>query len=402
MFGEKDCPIPEPFSARVGSILFLTLLFYLGFISQFIFAPLMPTIENELGMSHSQAGSLFLFVSLGFFVTQLCSGFISSFFKHRGALIISAVAVGIVLCLFSFTNSIWTLRIVMFVLGIAIAPHMPSAIASITAMVSRQDWGKALAVHQSAPALALVSAPLLSILFLEWLGISWRIVLAFLGAAALISAFAYIVFGRGGEFPGEAPRPVVVKAILAHRSYWIMIVLFALSMGASSGIYTMLPLFLVNERGFDTGWANTVLGISRIVGPFLTFLGGWLVDRIGEKKVISTTLIVAGASTLLLGVVTGAWLILVIFLQAALISFYFPAGFSALSRITDPNIRSVATSLATPPAFLLGNGVLPAFIGYMGQSYSFGLGITITGCLIMLGSILVIFLKLLDNTGEGC
>ena len=49
-FGEKDCPIPEPFNARVGSIVFLTLLFYLGFISQFIFAPLMPTIENELGM----------------------------------------------------------------------------------------------------------------------------------------------------------------------------------------------------------------------------------------------------------------------------------------------------------------------------------------------------------------
>jgi NNP family nitrate/nitrite transporter-like MFS transporter len=181
-----------------------------------------------------------------------------------------------------------------------------------------------------------------------------------------------------------------------------MIFLFALSMGASSGIYTMLPLFLVTERGFDTGWANTILGISRIAGLFMTFIGGWLVDRVGEKRVISTTLIVAGASTLLLGVLTGAWLVVIIFLQAALIALYFPAGFSALSRITDPNIRSVTTSLATPPAFLLGNGVLPTFIGYMGQNYSFGLGIGTAGCIIIAGSILVIFLKLQENTGDGC
>jgi hypothetical protein len=30
---DKDCPVPEPFSGAFGSILFLTLLFFLTFIA---------------------------------------------------------------------------------------------------------------------------------------------------------------------------------------------------------------------------------------------------------------------------------------------------------------------------------------------------------------------------------
>jgi hypothetical protein len=55
---DKDCPIPEPFRWAIGSILFLTLLFFITFSGRFIFAPLMPAMSGELGLSHSQAGSI--------------------------------------------------------------------------------------------------------------------------------------------------------------------------------------------------------------------------------------------------------------------------------------------------------------------------------------------------------
>ncbi|MFC1868013.1 MFS transporter, partial [Thermodesulfobacteriota bacterium] len=141
---EKECPAPVPIRERFGSILFFSILFLLGFVCQFIFAPLMPTIEQELGISHSQAGSLFLIMSLGFAMAQLGSGFISSRLNHRGTLISSALAVGIVMLAYSFTTTLWSVRIAMFFLGVAVGPHIPSAIASITAMVKHEDWGKAL------------------------------------------------------------------------------------------------------------------------------------------------------------------------------------------------------------------------------------------------------------------
>ena len=58
---DKACPTPEPFRAMVGNILFLTLLFFVAFISRYIFSPLMPVIRDELALTHGQAGSVFLF-----------------------------------------------------------------------------------------------------------------------------------------------------------------------------------------------------------------------------------------------------------------------------------------------------------------------------------------------------
>ncbi|MBW1804274.1 MAG: hypothetical protein JRJ85_26520, partial [Deltaproteobacteria bacterium] len=56
----------------------------------------------------------------------------------------------------------------------------------------------------------------------------------------------------------------------------------------------------------------------------------------------------------------------------------------------------------TPTAFLLGGGLLPTVMGYMGQTYSFGLGIVLVGCLTILASGLVVFLKLIEKMEEGC
>jgi len=65
---EKSCPIPEPFSARAGEVFFIAALFLLNFMARFIFAPLMLFVEDELHITHAQAGSLFLFISSGFAV----------------------------------------------------------------------------------------------------------------------------------------------------------------------------------------------------------------------------------------------------------------------------------------------------------------------------------------------
>jgi len=397
---DNACPVPEPFGKRLVPILFLTVLFFLGFIGRVIFAPLMPSLEKELGLSHGQAGSLFLMMSLGFFAAQIGSGFISSRLNHKGTLSISAVGVGLALLAFSFSHSLNAIHVLMVSLGVATGLHVPSAIATITAMVTRQDWGKGLSIHQTAPSLSLVLAPLLVEALLGTF--SWRIIVASFGAVALVVAMIFVFTARCGDFRGEAPKPPVIKETVRQRSVWIMIFLFALGMGGSIGIYAMLPLYLVAERGFDLGWANALLGISRISGLFMTFFAGWVTDRVGEKRAISAVLVASGISTILLGVVPGSWLVIIIFVQPALIACYFPPGFSALARIVPPHMRSVTTSLTTPSAFLLGGGIVPAFIGYMGERASFSMGIILIGCITLLAPLVVRFLHLREGAEEGC
>ncbi|MGD9159273.1 MAG: MFS transporter, partial [Desulfobacteraceae bacterium] len=102
------------------------------------------------------------------------------------------------------------------------------------------------------------------------------------------------------------------------------------------------------------------------------------------------------------GVFTGPWLKVMVFLQPALIACYFPPGFAALSRIVQPDYRSLATSWVTPTALVLGGGLLPTALGYMGETYSIGAGITMAGILIILGFPLAFFLKLIDKMEDGC
>ncbi|MGD9364422.1 MAG: MFS transporter [Desulfobacteraceae bacterium] len=390
--GVDECPMPEPFRDKIGITVFIAWLFFLGFVTRVMFAPLMPAIERDLGINHSQAGSLFLLMSIGYLLAPFCSGLISSRINHRGALKLSAWAVGVALLPFTFVNALWPIRFLLVMIGLSAGVHLPSAIATITAEVQKKDWGKALSVHQCAPPLSFVSAPIVAAVLLNWF--SWRYVLVLWALLALASALAFSYRGKGGDFPGQLPSPQNVKQIIAKPSFWIMVLLFAMAMGGNAGIYSMLPLFFVNERGFDLTWANTLIGLSQTSGVIMVFVAGWITDRIGQIPSMVITLLATAVLTVLLGLLENTALVIVLFLQPAVLSSFFPAAFAALSRIAPPSLRSVTNALGPPLAFLIGGGVLPAVIGYMGETYTFSSGIVAAGGFMAVGPLLLLFLKL--------
>ncbi|NLA74120.1 MAG: MFS transporter [Deltaproteobacteria bacterium] len=164
----------------------------------------------------------------------------------------------------------------------------------------------------------------------------------------------------------------------------------------------MMPLYLVTERGLHVETANTLVGLSQISALFMTFFSGWITDKIGEKKAIALSLLCSGTATVSLGILSGALLKAIVFLQPALIACFFPPGFAALSRIVQPDYRSLATSWVTPAALILGGGLLPTALGYMGETYSIGTGITLAGILIIIGFPLAFSLKLIEKMEDGC
>jgi NNP family nitrate/nitrite transporter-like MFS transporter len=215
-------------------------------------------------------------------------------------------------------------------------------------------------------------------------------------------AFFLMRFGRFGDFPGDAPNMSYIKSIISLRSFWVMILLFAVGIGGQIGVYTMMPLYLVSEKGLNTETTNTLIGLSQISALFMTFFSGWITDRMGEKKAIALFLMISGMMTVLLGLTSGTLLKVTLFLQPAIIVCYFPPGFAALSRIAQPPIRSLVSAWAAPLAFFLGGGLFPATLAYMGETFSFSLGLIWAGAIISMGAILVVFLRLQDTVDEGC
>jgi NNP family nitrate/nitrite transporter-like MFS transporter len=276
--------------------------------------------------------------------------------------------------------------------GFAAGFYLPSAIATITSLVKRQHWGKAIAVHELAPNLAFFISPFIAELFLKRSG--WRAALATLGALALIAGVSFGRFGRGGAFPGESPASRAFSALARTPALWLMVVLFGLGVSSTIGVYAMLPLYLVAERQLEPSWANTIVALSRSHGPILGLLGGWASDKLGAKQTIVISLIFTGTVTLLLGVASNTWLSPVVFFQPLLAVWFFPAAFAAIAMITTPGARNLAVSFSVPVGFAIGAGLIPTFIGAMGDAGSFASGFTLTGFLIVIGGAVALLLKL--------
>jgi MFS transporter, NNP family, nitrate/nitrite transporter len=115
------------------------------------------------------------------------------------------------------------------------------------------------------------------------------------------------------------------------------------------------------------------------------------------------SLITAGIATIFLGTLTDLGLIIVIFIQPVLVNAFFPGCFAALSSAAPPSLRSVATAMGPPIAFVIGGGIIPAMIGYLGEAYSFSTGIIIAGIFMLAVVFLILFLNFKNYADDpGC
>ena len=299
----KACPTPRPFSAVAGTVIFLTLLFFISFISRFIFSPLIPAIGEDIPISSGQAGTLFFMGAIGALIGSWSAGLFSARITHRGVMFIAAFGAAAGLIAAYFAGTIWYLGAVLIVLGFFAGLQTPSSVATITAMVKPDDWGKALSVQQLGPPLSLVASGLLAAALLAFF--SWQTSLLWIAGLCVVVGLLFMAFRGVGYFPGDAPSPSMVGPVVRLRSFWVMIFLFALAMGAQVGVFSMLPLYLTEEQGMSTGAANTFLGLANIPPLAMVFVSGWLTDRIGAKWAIALFLFVAGVGVIFTGLLSG-------------------------------------------------------------------------------------------------
>jgi len=383
---ENDSLPAPPFRSQLRPILFLAPIFYVNMLSRVIFAPLMPTIEQELHISHGVAGSLFLLIWLGYFPSMIGSAFLSSRLNHHKAISISSTALGFVLLGMSFCNSLWSICAGVFLVGLSSGLYLPSGITALTSAINPKHWGKAIGIHELGPTLGFLTAPLISEAFLNLA--SWRGVLILLGAAALLLGAAFFRFGKAGKFSGEAPKLDSVRQLLRVRGFWLMAFFFGLGITGTLGVYTMLPLYLIVEKEFEQNWANWLISISRAACPAVVFLAGWVADVLGTKKTMFIVFLLAGLATAFLGITQGPWLVAFVLLQPLLTSSFFPAGFAAISKVIPVNLRNLGVAFTVSLAFIIGGGLVPTMIGLAGDLASFAVGITATGILILSGAVL--------------
>jgi MFS transporter, NNP family, nitrate/nitrite transporter len=366
---------------------FLTCIFLVNLLSRVVLAPLMPVVEKDLDLRHTAAGVFFMMVALGYAAGLLGSGFLSARITHRRTIALAAVTCGCAFFLIAASHALWVIRLGLFFIGVATGIYLPSAITTITSSFEPAHWGKALSVHELAPTLAFITAPLIAEALL--LVYRWQDVVILIGSASVLLGLAFFRFAPTGHIRGEAPTFGYIRLLVGKPAIWIMGGLFSLAITATIGIYSMIPLYLVAERGIDRSLANTFLGLSRISVLPMALFAGWISDRIGPKPTLAAVILINGLTAILLGLVPGKWVILMVFLQPLFTVCFFPAGFTALSRIVPPQARNLSVSLAMFIAYLIGGGLFPIAIGMFGDAGMFGLAFILTGIITILALLLI-------------
>jgi NNP family nitrate/nitrite transporter-like MFS transporter len=380
------------FRAAAPQLALLALAFFFAFTCRVAFSPLLPSIEADLGLSHARSTSFFLFISLGYAPATLLSGLVSSRIGHRRTILLSLLAAGAVLLGLSRAPSLWIIHAGLVLVGAASGLYLPSGIPTLSSLASGGREGRALAIHELAPNLAYVLIPLAAAALFARL--SWRGFLLGLGLGCLVAGGVFLAFGRGGRFRGQPPSLANVRRVLSRRSYWLFAALFTLGVGAGIGVFSILPTYLVSERGLSQATVNALVGLSRISCLAAVFAAGWLADRFGARAVLAATLLAAGAATSALGFARGGLLTAAVFVQPVLSACFFPVGFAAVARTTPRRLYNVTISLFLPVAYALGGGLTPSLLGILGDRGSFALGLVLLGALVAAGGALAALARL--------
>jgi NNP family nitrate/nitrite transporter-like MFS transporter len=378
-------------SSQLIPILFLTGIFLLNFLSRSIIAPLLPQMELDLGLSHAQAGSFFFFITTGYFIGLTGSGFLAARLRHRRTIIISVATMGLALVAVGLSPSRLIICGALSCMGMAAGLYLPSGIATITTIARPVHWGRALAIHELAPNLAVLAAPLVVVWLMPIL--SWRGIVMAIGCASFGFGLCYIRWGRGGEFPGRPPDAKSLARLMKLPAFWIMSVLINLGVMGTMGVFTMLPLYLVNEHKLSMDSANLLIAVSRISSPFMALSSGWISDRLGIKPTMALVLAIGGATTMGLGLVSGFWIKVIVIAQPIASVCLFPPAFAAVALIVSPEERSLAVSLTAAIGIVVGGGLFPWLVGHLGEIGAFSSGYILAGGVIMAGTALLPWLR---------
>lgn len=374
-------------------------VFFLNFLSRVVMGPLLPLIEMDLHLTHSQAGSLLFFLSLGFFITLLGSGFVSQKLDHRRTILISCLGVGLALLGLSVVDSLWGMRLSLFGLGMAAGPYLPSAIAVITHIIPCKYWGRALAIHETAPNTAMLLAPLSVEFFLDFF--SWRLLLLSLGGLSLVVFISFLRWGTKTDLKGQSPAPRVMAGLLTRPQILGICLLFVLGASASLGVYTMLPLYLVSAKDMDISQVNYLIFYCRIPSIIIAFFVGWVNDRLGPKRTLSLVMGITGVFVALLALADKNWLWMVVLVQSPVAGCFFLPALSAAARMGPASQRNLVVSICGGGGILFGAGVTPAFVGWMGAMGLFDLAFVVIGLAVLLGLLLLPLLKTQGGVPTG-
>jgi CP family cyanate transporter-like MFS transporter len=242
-------------------------------------APLIPSIQADLGISHAVAGLLSAIPVLCMGVFAPAAAYVSGAIGARWAITGSVVLIAAGGLLRVAVPDTGVLIAFTFPVGVGIAVSgtlMPAIVKG--RLAHRPAFGTgiyATGIQLGAALSAALAVPL------AHLHGGWRASLAVFSVAAAISGAAWLLFGGREKRPRVRVRPP--KLPLRNPTAWTVSLVFAMIAVCFYGLSAWLPDAYV-EHGWSEGRAGALLAVVQAVTVPTGLALPWLADRRGSRR----------------------------------------------------------------------------------------------------------------------
>jgi len=190
--------------------------------------------------------------------------------------------------------------------------------------------------------------------------------------------------------------------MLGKIQFYLIFLTFVFSAGAglmSIGLMKLYPMEALQNAGMSAAQASAIAGTAMAVFFSLAnglgrIIWGLISDKLGRKKSIVIMTATQGIIVLLFTYMAGTELLL--YLGATLIGFNFGGNFALFPTITADTFGAKNVGQNYPFIFLsygVGGILGPILGGKMGDLGNFPLAFTISGIAVLIGTILILFVK---------
>lgn len=371
-----------------GALLLLMFNLFLVFTGIGLVIPIMPKFMEELGITGSTVGLLVAAFSLTQLLFSPLAGRMADKFGRKRMIVIGMIVFALSEGLFGIANDPVLLYVSRLLGGICAALIMPAVMAYAADVTTKDERAAGMGYINAAITTGFIIGPGIGGYIAEF-GLRAPFYSA---AAAGIIAAGITFFILPESMPAKEPssdspsnvkqqRNLLTQLMYSYREPYFLslIIVFVMSFGLAN-FETVFGLFVDHKFGFEPKDIAFIITFGSIAGAVVQVTAfSWILQRFGEKQVISVCLLFAGVFILMTLFVHQFWLIFavtfIVFLSIDILRPAISTQMSMLAKDQQGYVAGLNSSFTS-----LGNIAGPVVAGFLFDvdiNYPYALAFTI-------------------------